>query len=83
MSPQHEPHYSRACRICTSRFCLGTASEEWMSVHMHMKINQVVVMYLDVEEILRPVSPPEVSVCKGILTAYSFLFFGTPRHYAM
>jgi len=54
-----------------------------MSVHMHMKINQVVVMYLDVEEILRPVSPPEVSVCKGILTAYSFLFFGTPRHYAM
>ena len=38
-------------------------SEEWMSVHMHMKINQVVVMYLDVEEILRPVSPPEVSVC--------------------
>ena len=58
-------------------------SEEWMSVHMHMKINQVVVMYLDVEEILRPVSPPEVSVCKGILTVYSFLFFDTPRHYAM
>jgi len=29
------------------------------------------------------VSPPVVSVCKGILTAYSFLFFGTPRHYTM
>jgi len=58
-------------------------SQEWMSVHMDMKINQVVVMYLDIEEILRPVSPPVVSVCKGILTAYSFLFLGTPRHYAM
>jgi len=58
-------------------------SQEWMSVHMDMKINQVVVMYLDIEEILRPVSAPVVSVCKGILTAYSFLFFGNPRHYAM
>ena len=54
-----------------------------MSVHMDMKINQVVVMYLDLEEILRPVSPPVVSVCKGILSAYSFLFFGTQRHYLM
>ena len=44
------------------RETLLTASEK-VSVHMHMKINQVVVMYLDVEEILRPVSPPEVSVC--------------------
>jgi len=38
---------------------------------------------LDIEEILRPVSPPVVLVCKGILTANSFLFFGTPRHYVM
>ena len=52
-------------------------------MHMDMKINQVVVMYLDLEEILRPVSPPVVSVCKGILSAYSFLFFGTQRHYLM
>ena len=58
-------------------------SEEWMSVHMDMKINQVVVMYLDAEEIVRPESPPVVSVCKGILTSYSFLFLGTQRHYAM
>ena len=50
-------------------------SQEWTSVHMDMKINQVVVMYLDIEEILRPVSPPVISVCKGILTAYTFLFF--------
>jgi len=39
-------------------------SQEWMSVHMDMKINQVVVIYLDIEEILRPVSAPVVSVCK-------------------
>jgi len=50
-------------------------SQEWTSVHMDMKINQVVVMYLDIEEILRPVSPPVISVCKGILTAYTFLCF--------
>ena len=38
---------------------------------------------LDIEEIVCPVSPPVVLVCKGILTANSFLFFGTPRHYVM
>jgi len=54
-----------------------------LQVHMDMKINQVVVMYLDAEEIVRPESPPVVSVCKGILTSYSFLFLGTQRHYAM
>ncbi len=27
MSPQHEPHYSRACRIYTSRFCVGNGSK--------------------------------------------------------
>ena len=58
-------------------------SEEWMSVHMDMKIHQVAVMYLDAEEIVRPESPPVVSVCKGILTSYSFLFLGTLRYYAI
>jgi hypothetical protein len=33
---------------------------------MNMKINQVVVMYLDADEIVRPVSPPDVSPVKGI-----------------
>ena len=50
---------------------------------LHKDHIYVVQGYLDIEEILRPVSPPVVSMCKGILAAYSFLFFGTPRHYAM
>jgi hypothetical protein len=48
-----------------------------------MKINKVVVMYLDTGEIVRPSVPPDVSAVKGILSSYSFLFFGTPGHYVM
>jgi hypothetical protein len=48
-----------------------------------MKINQVVVMYLDADEIVRPVAPPDVSPVKGILSSYSFLFLGTVGHYCM
>jgi len=58
-------------------------TEEWVSEHIHMKINQVFVMYLDVDEISRPAAPPDVSPCKGILSSYSFLFLGTPQQYAM
>ena len=58
-------------------------TEEWLSEHIHMKINQVVVMYLDVDEISRLAAPPDVSPCKGILSSYSFLFLGTPQHHAM
>jgi hypothetical protein len=28
-------------------------------------------------------APPDVSAVKGILSSYSFLFFGTPGHYSM
>jgi hypothetical protein len=48
-----------------------------------MKINKVVVMYLDTGEIVRPFAPPDVSAVKGILSSYSFLFFDTPGHYVM
>ena len=48
-----------------------------------MKINQVVVMYLDTDEIARSVAPPDVSAVKGILSSYSFLFLDTPGHYCM
>jgi hypothetical protein len=48
-----------------------------------MKINKVVVMYVDTGEIDRPLAPPDVSAVKGILSSYSFLFFGTPGHYTM
>ena len=27
-------------------------------------------------------APPDVSVCKGIMSCFSFLFLGVPRHYA-
>jgi hypothetical protein len=42
-----------------------------------MKINQVVVMYLDTDQIVRPVTPPDVSPVIGILSCYSFLFLDT------
>jgi hypothetical protein len=48
-----------------------------------MKINIVVVMYLDTGEIARPLAPPDVSGVKGILSSNSFLFFDTPDHYDM
>jgi hypothetical protein len=50
---------------------------------MNMKINQVVVMYLDTDQIVRPVSPPDVLPVKGILSSYSFLFLDTPGHYCI
>jgi len=48
-----------------------------------MKINQFVVVYLDVDEISRPTAPLDVSPCTGILSSYSFFFLGTPQDYAM
>ena len=50
---------------------------------MSMKINKVVVTYLDTGEIVLPPAPPDVSAVKGILSSYSFLFFCTPGHYCM
>jgi hypothetical protein len=34
-----------------------------------MKINKVVVMYLDTGEIVRPSTPPDVSAVKGIFSS--------------
>ena len=34
------------------------------------------------EQVIRPPGPPDVSVCKGIMSCFSFLFLGVPRHYA-
>ena len=61
------------------QFC----SRQWKKEHMNMKINQVVVMYLDADQIVRPVAPPDVSPVKGILSSYSFLLLGTPGHYCI
>jgi hypothetical protein len=46
-----------------------------------MKIQQVVVMCLNADQISRPLVPPIVSSCKGIMTCFSFMFLGVPRHY--
>ena len=62
-----------------AQFC----TQQWVSEHADKKINQVIVMYLDVDQIERPASPADVSPVKGILSSYSFLFLGTPGHYAM
>jgi len=62
-----------------AQFC----SRQWKKERINMKINQVVVMYLDADEIVRPVAPPDVSPVKCILSSYSFLFLGTPGHYCM
>ncbi len=34
------------------------------------------------EKVIRPPAPPDVSVCKGIMSCFSFLFLGVARHYA-
>jgi len=50
--------------------------------HVNTPINEIVVMYQAAEQIIRPPAPPDVSVCKGIMSCFSFLFLGVPRHYA-
>ncbi len=46
-----------------------------------MEIQQVVVMYLHDNQINRPPAPPIVSPCQGIMSCFSFMFLGVPRHY--
>ena len=36
--------------------------------------DEIVVMYLSAEKVMRPPAPPDVSVCKGIMSCFSFLF---------
>ena len=50
--------------------------------HVNAPINEIVVMYLSTEKVIRPSAPPDVSVCKGIMSCFSFLFLGVVRHYA-
>ena len=57
-------------------------NKDWDMEHADMKIQQVVVMYLHDNQISRPPAPPIVSPCKGIMSCFSFMFLGVPRHYA-
>ena len=46
------------------RFC----RKEWLMDHVSTQINEIVVMYLSVEKVIRPEVPPDVSICKGIMS---------------
>ena len=46
---------------------------ERLRAHAYMQITEVVVMYLDTEEIERPHVPLTISPLEGILSLYSFL----------
>ncbi len=73
-------HIPTGGRSVLTRTVLQESVEER---HINMKINQVVVLYLDADQIVRPVVPPDVSPVKGILSSYSFLFLDTPGHYCI
>jgi hypothetical protein len=55
---------------------------DWDMEHTDMKIQHVVVLYLHDHQISRPPVPPIVSPWKGIMSCFSFMFLGVPRHYA-
>ena len=57
-------------------------TKEWCMEHVNTPINEIVVMYLSDEKVMRPPAPPDVSVCKGIMSCFSFLFLGVTRQYA-
>ena len=46
---------------------------EWLREHAYLEINEIVVMYLDTSEIVRPAAPDDVSPVNGILSHYSFM----------
>ena len=47
---------------------------------VNTQINEIVVMYLSAGKVIRPPVPSDVSVCKGIMSCFSFLFLGVVRH---
>jgi hypothetical protein len=49
--------------------------------HVDSQINEMVVMYQSADQVIRPPAPPDVSVYKGIMSCFSSLFLGVPRHY--
>jgi hypothetical protein len=44
--------------------------------HTDIKINQVVVTYLNDDQVSRPPAPPIVSPCNSIMSCFAFLFLG-------
>ena len=46
------------------------------------QINEIVVMHLTADQVIRPSAPSDVFVWKGIMSCFSFLFLGVVRYYA-
>ncbi len=68
--------------ILVAQHLRGTfCRKEWLMEHVNTQINEIVVMYLSAEKVVRPPAPSDVSVCKGIMSCFSFLFLGVVRHY--
>ncbi len=42
--------------------------------HVNTPINEIVVMYVSADQVIRPPTPPDVSVCKGIMSCFSLMF---------
>ena len=68
--------------LVAQHFRATFCTKEWCMEHVNTPINEIVVMYLSAEKVMRPPAPPDVSVCKGIMSCFSFLFLGVARHYA-
>ena len=49
-------------------------TNEWLMEHVDSRINEMVVMYQSADQVIRPPAPPDVSVCKDIMSCFSFLF---------
>ena len=47
--------------------------KEWLMEHVNTQINEIVVMYLSSEKVIRPSAPPDVSVWKQ--SCHPFLLY--------
>jgi hypothetical protein len=59
----------------------ATLKSEKERDEFHTQIEEIEEQLQPAEQIIRPSAPPDVSVCKGIMVCFSFLFLGVPRHY--
>ena len=58
--------------LVAQHFRVIFCNKDWDMDHADMKIQQVVVLYLNDDEINRPLAPPIVSPWKGIMECFSF-----------
>ena len=72
----------RRLKMIQKRAEVTFCKKEWLMEHVNTQINQVVVMYRSAEKVIRPSEPADISVCKDIMSYFSFLFLGMVRHYA-